>query len=165
MGGLPQMDFATLILAREMLCMRWILLLLIPSIASAADGLTGVWSAKFGADQNGFNRVVIVDANNQIYFHYESDYGHRCEVFGVAKRQKSGLYVYKNDSDHNFYANHESYGLEENRDCAVSFEHDGGLMLKVRTTGNCKSFCGVANSIGGDLFKVANENLAVRASE
>lgn len=145
--------------------MRWILLLLIPSIATAA-GLTGIWSAKFQDGQGGRNRVVIVDADDQIYFHYESDYGRRCEVFGIAKRRKSSsgdLFVFKNDSEHHFYEGYEGYGFEEHEDCEVSFEHDGST-LKVRTSGNCNSFCGVSAGIGGDLYKVPDENLTVRSS-
>lgn len=143
--------------------MRWIPLLLIPSIASAA-GLTGIWSAKLQADQGGFNRVVIVDAAKQIYFHYESDYGRRCEVFGIAKRQSSSgdLFVFENDSEHHFYEGYEGYGFEEHKDCKVSFEYDGS-MLKVRATGNCNSFCGIGAGIGGELYKVPDENLTIRS--
>lgn len=140
--------------------MRWILLLLIPCVAFAAD-LAGVWSKVNAGGENGINRVVIVDGGDRIYFHYESDGGHRCEVMGMAQRHGArGRYVFKNDKQHHLYEGYEGYGFEEHRDCEISFEHDG-VTLKVRSHGNCASFCGMNGSIGGDLFKVPGENLTV----
>lgn len=146
--------------------MRWILLLLIPALTSAAD-LTGIWSATNQDNGSGIHRVVIVDAFDRIFFHYENRGWRLCEVFGIAKRRTlpSGhAYVFKNDSEHHFYEGYEGYGFEENKDCEVSFERDGPA-LKVRSKGNCNSFCGINGSIGGDLYKVPDENLKVRSSE
>lgn len=146
--------------------MRWILLLLIPAITSA-ESLTGIWSAATEDDPPGRHRVVIVDAYDRIYFHYENHGWHMCEVFGIANRRSpasADVYVFRNDREHHLYEGYEGYGSVENEDCEVSFEHDGAI-LKVRSMGNCRSFCGVNASIGGDLHKVPDENLTIRASE
>lgn len=143
--------------------MRWILLLLVPSVVSAA-GLTGIWSAVFEDDQPGVNRVVIVDADQRLFFHYESDYGHRCEVFGIAKRVGRGLFVFKNVSEYRFYEGYEGYGFEENQDCEVSFE-DKTTTLKVSSKGNCRSFCGMNGGIGGELRKIPPETLEIRSKD
>jgi len=129
--------------------MRWMLLLLVPCIASA-EGLSGTWAIEREQGSSIMNRVTIVDATDRLYFHYESDAGHRCEVLGIARRRSDTLYVFRNVAEYHLYDSHESYGLEENQDCELTFERDGPV-LKVRTSGNCKSFCGMNGSIGGDL--------------
>lgn len=127
--------------------MRWMLLLLVPGVAMAF-GLSGTWSIE---RKEGFmNRVAIVDATDRLYFHYESDNGHRCEVFGIARRRSDRLYIFRNIPDDHLFAGYEGYGFEEHRDCELTFELDGPV-LKVRTSGNCRSFCGMNGSIGGDL--------------
>lgn len=134
--------------------MRWMLLLLLPGVA-AATGLSGTWSIERKEGFTGFNRVAIVDAVDRLYFHYESDGGHRCEVFGIARRRSDMLYVFRNVPEYRLFEGYEGYGFEENQDCELTFERDGP-MLKVRTSGNCKSFCGVNGSIGGDLHKLTH---------
>lgn len=146
---------------------RWVpWILMLPSWAAATD-LGGVWSAAISPGSNAINRAVIVDAGDRLYFHYVCDGSHRCEVFGIAQKRSSPTgtaYVFRNDEQHWFYPGYEGYGFEENRDCEVSFQLDG-LVLRVRTAGNCTSFCGMRASIGGDLHKVAEEKLNVRAGE
>jgi hypothetical protein len=134
--------------------MRWMLLLLVPCIAAASD-LSGTWSIERKEGAAGINRVAIVDASDRLYFHYESDGGHRCEVFGIARRRSDTLYVFQNVPENHLYEGHEGYGFEEHRDCELTFERDGPV-LKVRAGGNCKSFCGVAGSIGGDLHRLTS---------
>jgi hypothetical protein len=130
------------------------LLLLIPGIAVATDlsGLSGTWSIEREPGSTIVNRVAIVDVTDRLYFHYVSDAGHSCEVFGIARRRSDTLYVFRNIADDHLYEGYEGYGLEENQDCEVTFERVGAV-LKVRSSGNCKSFCGMNGSIGGDLHK------------
>jgi hypothetical protein len=132
--------------------MRWMLLLLVPCIAAATD-LSGTWAIEPKEGATRINRVAIVDVSDRLYFHYESDGSHRCEVFGIARRRSDTLYVFRNVPENRVYDGYEGYGFAENQDCELSFERDGAV-LKVRATGNCKSFCGVAGSIGGDLHKL-----------
>lgn len=132
--------------------MRWMLLLLVPGVA-AAMGLSGTWSIERKEGFTGINRVAIVDAADRLYFNYESDNGHSCEVFGIARRRSDSLYVFRNVPDDHLYKGYEGYGFEENQDCELTFELDGAV-LKVRASGNCKSFCGMNGYIGGDLHKL-----------
>jgi hypothetical protein len=130
--------------------MRWMLLLLVPGVAVATE-LSGTWTIE---RKEGFiNRVTIVDAADRLYFHYKSDNGHSCEVFGIARRRSDMLYVFRNVPDDHLYEGYEGYGFEENQDCELTFERDGPV-LKVRASGNCKSFCGMNGYIGGDLHKL-----------
>jgi hypothetical protein len=135
--------------------MRWMLLLLLPGIAVATDlsGLSGTWSIEREPGSTIVNRVAIVDIANRLYFHYVSDAGHSCEVFGMARRRSDTLYVFRNIPEDRLYEGYEGYGLEENQDCELSFERVGAV-LKVRSNGNCKSFCGLNGSIGGDLHRL-----------
>lgn len=145
---------------------RWIPWIFLPAWATATD-LGGVWSAPIDAGTTAVNRAVIVDAGDRLYFHYVCDGPHRCEVFGIARQRSSPsgtAYVFRNDEEHRFYPGYEGYGFEEHRDCEVSFELDG-LILRVRSTGNCSSFCGMRAGIGGDLRKVPEEKLSIHAGE
>jgi hypothetical protein len=135
--------------------MRWLLLLFIPCTAVAAD-LNGTWSVPHKEEFPGYTRAVIIDATNWLYFHYESDYGHHCEAFGIARRRSDNLFVFRNKVEDRFFERHELYGAGRNEDCEISFEHDGAV-LKVRTSGDCTSFCGMRAAIGGDLQKVPSE--------
>ncbi len=143
--------------------MRWLLLLFIPCIAAAAD-LNGTWSVPRKEEFPGYTRVVIIDATDRLYFHYESDYGHRCEAFGIARRRSDNLFVFRNKPEHRFFERHELYGTELNEDCEISFAQTGAT-LKVRTSGNCQSFCGMQGAIGGDLQKVPSELPAPTAAD
>lgn len=135
--------------------MRWLMLLFVPCIAHAAD-LNGTWSVPRKEESPGYNRAVIIDATDWLYFHYESDNGHHCEAFGIARRRSDNLFVFRNKPEDRFFERHELYGTDRNEDCEISFEHSGEV-LKVRTTGDCSSFCGMRAAIGGDLQKVPSK--------
>lgn len=106
--------------------MRWLLLLFIPCIAAAAD-LTGTWSAPSKEEFPGYTRAVIIDATDWLYFHYQSDYGHRCEAFGIARRRSDDLFVFRNKPEDRFIDRNELYGTELNEDCEISFERRRGV--------------------------------------
>jgi hypothetical protein len=142
--------------------MRWLLLLFIPCIAAASD-LNGTWSVPRNEEFPGYTRAVIIDATDRLYFQYESDYGNRCEAFGIARRRADNLFVFSNKLEDRFFEHHELYGTDLNEDCEISFAQVGA-MLKVRTSGNCQSFCGMRAAIGGDLQKVPSELPAAAAA-
>src|SRR5688572_11420009 len=127
---------------RKGIHMRWLMLLFIPGIAAAAD-LNGTWSVPSKEEFPGYyTRAVVIDAGNWLYFHYQSDYGHRCEAFGIARRRSENLFVFRNKKEDHFYEGSELYGTDRNEDCQISLEYASGV-LKVRTTGDCSSFCGM----------------------
>ena len=137
--------------------MRWIVLLLVPSAVHAAD-LTGTWSDSNDSEQAGIYRLLVIQHSDRIYFRYVSNSVHRCEVIGMADQRASQphLYIFRNDDAHQTSPGYEGYGFEENEDCEVSFELDEST-LKVRATGNCRSFCGLNGSIGGDLHQISSD--------
>jgi hypothetical protein len=137
-------------------------------LTAFAEGISGVWSSiKDENYPNAIHRVVIVDTlDDKVYFDYVSDYHHRCEVIGMAEKKEapSGTtaYIFSNDKAHQISPGHENYGFEENEDCQITFTQDVRV-LKVSTSGNCRSFCGATGGIGGELYKVPDENLTTAA--
>lgn len=135
--------------------MRWLLLLFMPCIA-AASSLTGSWSVPLDEEFPGYTRAVIIDMSDRLYFHFEKDHRHRCEAFGIARRKADNLFVFRNQPEDWFFTGYEGYGTDQNRDCEITFELVEQT-LKVRSTQSCRSFCGVAASISGDLHKVPSD--------
>lgn len=129
-----------------------ILLALLCSVCNAADIEDSFWG-----NEEAKASLIIISDRNQFLFRYVNEGKYRCEIPGIARSIKdagSNIYIFKNNREHWRWEHYEGNGFPDiNGDCSVEF-YFAGKSVTIKSSGNCRSFCGAGGDIDATLTKV-----------
>jgi hypothetical protein len=129
--------------------------LLVATVAIASE--QGLWGMKDPASSLYTARLIAIEKDSDLVFNYFTEGRWRCEVPGIAKRiPNSNKYLFKNTKEYWLHQGYEGYQSSEPiSSCSVEFSFEGDA-VKIKESGNCRSFCGAGGSLDAILNRVSN---------
>lgn len=131
--------------------------LLFAGLAAASE--QGLWGAKDPATGLYSARLIAVEKDGDLVFHYFTEGSYRCEVPGIAKRlpgSNGSGYVFKNSKEYWLHQSYEGYSSSEPiSSCSIEFAFEGES-VQIKESGNCRSFCGAGGGLDAVLNRISN---------